>query len=241
MSIAQLLKSSPLPKLETEILLVEELKVDRSHLNAFSETEISNKHLISLNKKIARRKDGEPLAYILGYKEFYGRTFLVNKNVLIPRPETEALVETVLKEISNKELTLVDVGTGSGCIAITLQLEQPHLNVIATEIDPTALSVARKNAHLHRVDEKITFVKSNLLEEVANPIDIIVANLPYIPSKNLAKLPSGIKDFEPRIALDSGRSKEELYRRLFHQARNKLTPNGKIYYEIDGDILVKNF
>lgn len=188
MSIAQLLKSSPLPKLETEILLVEELKVDRSYLNAFSETEISNKQLISLNKKIARRKDGEPLAYILGYKEFYGRTFLVNKNVLIPRPETEALVETVLKEISNKELTLVDVGTGSGCIAITLQLEQPHLNVIATEIDPTALSVARKNAHLHRVDEKITFVKSNLLEEVANPIDIIgVAGFWYYRKKRKPK------------------------------------------------------
>ncbi len=238
MKISELLKES---SLEKEILLAFILKKDRSFLSAFPETNLTTSELKSFTELWQRVGDNEPLAYLLGYKEFFGRNFLVNKNVLIPRPETEDLIEEVLKYSQDKVLTVVDVGTGSGAIAITLKLENPNLNVFATDISSTALSVAQKNAKLYGQTGKITFVEIDLLANFSDKADVIVANLPYIPTKNWQKLDTQIKDYEPRLALDSGVSKLVLYEKLFSQAKDVLKPGGVLFYEVDGRPLRKDF
>ncbi len=229
-----------IPQIEYEILAASILKKDRSFINAYPETELTSEQVGILNELIQKRKSGEPIPYILGYKEFYGRNFFVNKNVLIPRPETENLVEKFLRFTKGKNLSVIDIGTGSGCIALTLKLEQPELEVFASDIDQQVLEVARENAACYKLDGKINFLESNLLEKLDSKVDVIVANLPYIPTKNWSKLPKEIKDFEPRVALDSGTAKDTLYKTLFAQAKTKLKKGGFILYEIDGDIFRKD-
>ena len=238
----QKLPGKPLiPQIEFEILAASIINKDRSFINAYPETDLTSEQARMLSEMIEKRKTGDPIPYILGYKEFFGRKFFVSKNVLIPRPETEDLVEEVLTFTKGKNLSVIDVGTGSGCIAITLKLEQPELKIFASDIDLQALAVARKNAIFYSLDNKISFLESNLLRKLDSEIDIIVANLPYIPTKNWIKLPNEIKNFEPRLALDSGSSKESLYQKLFVQAKSKLKKGGIILYEVDGDIFRKDF
>ena len=241
MKLQEFPKKDLIPQIEFEILLSSILKKDRSFINAYPETDLTSEQAEMLSEMLEKRRTGAPIPYILGYKEFYGRKFFVNKNVLIPRPETEDLVEKVLKFTSGKNLSVIDVGTGSGCIAITLKLEKSELKVFASDIDPRALEVARKNAVLYKLDGKISFLESNLLKKLDSEVDVIVANLPYIPTNNWEQLPKEIKDFEPRVALDSGLSKESLYQELFNQAKNRLKKDGIIFYEIDGDIFRKDF
>ncbi len=239
MTIKEILEKSNLDKTEAEILLAFVLKKDRSFLLGFPDFILTINQEKLFQSFAARRARHEPLPYILGYREFYGYIFLVNKNVLIPRPETESLVEKVLKFAKDKQgapLTIADIGTGSGAIAITLKLKEPTLKVVAADISKKALEVARKNAKLHRLTKEIEFVESDLLSNVKNNLDVIVANLPYIPEKNYQKLPAEIRDFEPKIALNSFNSKDFYYSRLFEQAKTKLKKAGVIFYEIDGEI-----
>lgn len=235
MNIKQLLATSPAPSLESEILLASILGRDRSFLNAFAQTELTAEQLKKAENYFTRRRHKEPIPYILGYKEFYGRNFFVNKDVLIPRPETEELVKTVVDFAKNKKVIIADIGTGSGCIAITLALELPQVTVIASDIDEKTLRVAEKNARLHNVTEKIAFIKSDLMEKIDSKVDLIITNLPYIPNKNWENLPVTIKDYEPKIALNSGKSKLSFYHKLFVQAKERKIKN--IFYEIDGEII----
>lgn len=241
MQIQEFMVKNPLPTTEAEILASFVLGKDRSFINAFPETELSRKQLGNLKTLVKRRRDGEPLPYLLGYREFYGRNFLVDKNVLIPRPETENLVEAVVNFAKNKSLTVADIGTGSGAIALTLALEQPNLKLVALDIDPKALAVAKKNAIFYKLENEVEIVQSDLLKSLTRPVDVIVANLPYIPTKNYQQLPAHIRVFEPRVALDSGNSKETFYKRLFAEAKTKLKKDGVIFYEIDGDIFRKDY
>lgn len=240
-TISNLSQLTPLPKIETEILLGTVLGKDRSFLNAFPETKLTEKEGKRFFDFVARRQNSEPLPYILGFKEFYGRPFAVNQNVLIPRPETEDLVEKVLEFSRDKKLTVVDVGTGSGAIGLTLKLQQPTLKVLATDISETALTIARKNSSLHKIFGQIKFMKTDLIADVQEQIDIIVCNLPYIPTTSWEKLPAEIRRFEPRLALDSGASKETLYQKLFFQAKDKLARSGKVFYELDGLTFEKSY
>lgn len=234
MNIANTIRNTPIPPIEIEILLAEVLNNDRSFLNSFPETTLTKKQEEKINNFVNRRLKNEPLPYILGYKEFYGRNFLVNKNVLIPRPETENLVEKVLKFSQGKRLSVADIGTGSGCIAVTLKLENPNLEITAIDLSEKALSVAKKNAALH--DTKIRFLKSDLLDVINQSFDVIVANLPYIPTNNWKNLPEEIKNYEPRLALDSGNNSKTFYEKLFTQTKGKLNSNGLVVYELDGNI-----
>ncbi|HSX58031.1 MAG TPA: peptide chain release factor N(5)-glutamine methyltransferase [Candidatus Saccharimonadales bacterium] len=236
MKIAEILENSTT---EQQILLSFILKKDRSFLSAFPETNLTLQQLRSFKTLGNRLEKGEPLAYLLGYQEFYGRKFFVSKDVLIPRSDSEKLIDKVLKLTKNEKLTIVDVGTGSGCLGITLALEKPNLKIILTDIDPKALVVAKKNALLYHIEKRLKFVRSDLLESVNEPVDLIVANLPYIPTKNWEKLPTQIKDHEPKLALDSGERKTTFYERLFQQAKDKLAKPYRIVYEIDGDIFIK--
>jgi release factor glutamine methyltransferase len=187
---------------------------------------------------LERRSLREPLAYILGKKNFWGRDFYVDKNVLIPRPETELLVEkisAVVKESNNTRI--LDIGTGSGCIAVTLALQNPGISIVATDVSENALFVAEKNARNFNVHEKISFIKSDLFESFPmgmEHFDIIVSNPPYIDSVILKGLASEL-GFEPQSALDGGVKGLDILRTLIQKSSQHLNNKGKIFLEIGFD------
>lgn len=200
------------PRRDALVLLEDTLNKDRSWVMAHPEYELSETELKSVNELIDRRINHEPLAYIRSKIMFYGRFFEVNKNVLIPRPESEDFVD-LIKEINPKQV--IDIGTGSGCLAITIKLELPKLSLIATDIDSNTLKVAQKNAHTY--DANIKFVQSDLFEKILNNIDqqtTIIANLPYVP-EGIVTSPE-IKE-EPTKALFSGKDGLDHYRKFWHQ------------------------
>jgi len=176
---------------------------------------------------------GEPLAYIIGYQWFYGRDFLVNSSVLIPRPETEQLVKTAINAAQSiaRPIRIADVGTGSGCIAITLAAEIQRSQVIASDISFAALETASNNAKRHTVDKQVTFMHCNLMDAADQRFDIICANLPYIPQEKLQKL--DVMQHEPALALDGGPDGLRLIRPLLEDLRRMRTPNCIALFEIE--------
>jgi release factor glutamine methyltransferase len=185
---------------------------------------------------VARRERGEPVAYIVGDAGFYGRTFVVDERVLVPRPESEHVVEAVIDDLRARRKMagiVADVGTGSGALGITLACELPQLAVYATDISSDALSVARRNAARHGVFNRCTFLRGDLLAPLVRfgeRVDAVVANLPYIPAGDvpLAPNPAG---FEPRIALDGGPDGLDLYRRLLDQLESVAAADAAIFLE----------
>lgn len=184
----------------------------------------------------------KPIQYQKGYVEFYKLRFKVTPDTLIPRPETELLVDEVLKYERTNQLTILDLGTGAGNIAISIAKNAPNVRIIATDISPKALKVAQKNARLHGVSDQIVFLQSDLLNYSKSRRssdfcqivpDIIVTNLPYIPSARIPYLDSSVNDFEPYVALDGGEDGFELYRKLFRQINQLSTPPKLIICEID--------
>ncbi len=168
---------------------------------------------------VARRATHEPVAYILGRREFFGRDFEVTPAVLIPRPETELIVELALARVPDRQapLAIVDVGTGSGCLAITLALEFPRARVVATDVSPDALEVARRNAARHGVESRTEFRLASLLQDVARA-DLVVSNPPYVPIDQRQRLPADVRDFEPATAVFAGPDGLEVIRSLAVQA-----------------------
>jgi release factor glutamine methyltransferase len=176
------------------------------------------------------------LQYITGETEFCGLKFAVDRRVLIPRPETELLVETVLRQITNHQslITIIDVGTGSGCIAVALAMKLPGAEVTAIDASEDALAVAESNAKRHGVEKKIRFLKSDLLDGLPSSLraDVIVSNPPYIASGDWAELPKEVRDFEPVQALVAGEDGLEIFRRLAMTAGRVLTPDGFVALEL---------
>lgn len=181
----------------------------------------------------------KPQQYIKGWVEFYKLKFRVTPDVLIPRPETELLVDEVLKRVrSDSTFTILDLGTGSGNIAISIAKNSPKTKIIATDLSKKALKIAGKNAKLHGVEDKIQFIQSDLLQNISKLITpdsklIIVTNLPYIPSARIPYLDSSVKDFEPHMALDGGEDGFKLYEKLFAQIKEKGLKPKLILGEID--------
>lgn len=198
---------------------------NRTWLIAHDDHKLTNSELKLANNLVVRRQAREPLAYILGYREFYGRNFSVTPDVLIPRPETEQLVAHILN-LNRKNI--LDVGTGSGVIAVTLALELPSAQVAACDISPAALNVARKNAHA--LGANVEFIESNLLKNVAKKFDIIVANLPYVAHGWQV---SPETSFEPELALYAENRGEALMRKLILETPKNLKPNGILALELD--------
>jgi release factor glutamine methyltransferase len=186
-----------------------------------------------------RIENGEPLQYVLGCVEFWGLLLKSDSRALIPRPETELLIEEVLScRIMNdkRPATVVDVGTGAGCLAITLAKQRPDANFKAVDLSSDALDLARENARIHDVENKIFWMKNNLLERFAPAsADVIVANLPYIATNDWKELSPSVKDHEPRMALDSGPDGMELIEDLALQARSILVPEGMLFLEFGYD------
>lgn len=200
-------------ELDVLVLLEGALHKDRTHILAHPELELTSEQINTLDAQIAHRASThEPLAYIRGKTEFYGQEFVVTPDVLEPRPETETMVD-VLKTLKlNKKPIIVDVGTGSGAIAVTTKLELPNASVIATDIDPACLRVAKTNVVKHSTD--ILLKKGNLIEPIKNQIDVIMANLPYVPDDFVINKAA---QNEPRIAIFGGPDGLDLYRQLFEQ------------------------
>jgi release factor glutamine methyltransferase len=186
---------------------------------------------------VARRARREPVAYITGRREFYGRTFLVSPAVLIPRPDTETLVEAALACLDRMAAgaLVADVGTGSGCLAVTLAAERPSIRVVATDISAAALDVARENARCLRVSDRIQFREGPLLAGAATPVDLIVSNPPYVREVERETLPADVVAFEPHGALFAGADGLDVIRLLADEASRSLSPGGRLAVEIGHD------
>ena len=216
---------------ECELLLRHALKISRVHLYQALDGKLSPEQEEAFWHLIDRRLTGEPSAYIVGYREFYGLDFYVDSNVLMPRPETELLVEKALSLAQRSTVSsIADIGTGCGAIAITLALNMPQTRIYATDISAPALDVALLNCQKYGIADRICFLHGDLLSPLPEPVDLIVANLPYIEEqKLLTKIPL---DFEPRLALDGGIDGLEKIRQLCHQVTGKLRPEGSLLLEV---------
>lgn len=200
-------------RLDCLVLLEDYTGKDRAWLLAHPEFELSKAQVTELNKQIKQRQSHIPLAFIRGKTEFYGREFIINKNVLEPRPESEAMIEFLKSLVLPKVSFVADIGTGSGALAITAKLELPNINVIATDIDPACIKVAKQNAKKHDVGIKV--IKGNLLEPLKGlKISVLLCNLPYVP--NSYEINQAAAN-EPRIAIFGGEDGLDLYRQLFDQ------------------------
>lgn len=221
---------------EAETLLAYTLGISRVQLYTYPERSLRQREIESFVRVIERRLHQEPLAYITGHQEFYGIDFYVDRRVFIPRPETELLVEEALKFAQNctqkEPLLIADIGTGCGCIAISLALNLPNTKIYATDISADALSVARINCQRHKVNDRVILQHGDLLEPIFEPVHLIVTNLPYVSTYEIDKLSPEIKDFEPRLALDGGQDGLAKIRQLFGQVDSKLYTGGCLLLEV---------
>ncbi len=226
----------PDARIESEALLTNILQMPRHRIYAYQEQELTAQQEAVLAKLVERRLKREPLAYILRHKEFYGLDLAVGPGVMIPRPETELLVEQTLfmamMHMEAGELVIAEPGTGCGAVCVNLAIHLPLARIYATELYPEALKVAQYNIQRHNVADRVTLLQGDLLEPVPEPADVIVANLPYIASDKIAQLQPEIQ-WEPRESLDGGPGSLEVIGRMLHQASNKLKSGGVILLEID--------
>jgi release factor glutamine methyltransferase len=219
-------------RLDAELLLAHILRVDRTALLTHPERLLSHVEADLFESLLQRRSAGEPIQYITGIQEFFGLTFEVSPDVLIPRPETEHLVETVLERFGREaKLRIADVGTGSGAIAISLAHHMPQAHLTAIDSSAAALQVARRNAERHGLTERVTFLRSDLLGEASeNSFDVVVSNPPYVSGEEV--LEEQVLNYEPHAALFAGPTGLEVYERLIPQACRVLTPGGWLVLEI---------
>ena len=234
------LESAGIPdaRLEAEVLVMNVMRMPRQSIFAEQETTVSEQQQTALDAFLERRYSREPLAYILGQREFYGINVVVTPAVLIPRPETEGLVEhalfMALMGMESTELTIADVGTGSGAIAINLAIHLPAAKIFAVDVSDEVLDVAAYNVRAHGVADRVNLAIGDLLDAVPEPVDLIVANLPYIPTERIPTLQPEVQK-EPVLALDGGPDGLDLVRRLLTQAEDKLKSHGIILLEMDPD------
>ena len=231
---AKQLSFSDTPQLDAQVLMAHVLDKPRAWVMAHPEIELTTEQKNRLDDSLARLKRGESFPYILGKWEFFGNEFEVTKDVLIPRPETELLVEKAIAHLQSSALPeqsrIADIGTGSGVIAISIALHVPDARIVATDISSAALDVAKRNALKHNVQHRIEFIECDILPPQSQ-IDLLCANLPYIPTDTLHQLP--IYGREPTIALDGGADGLDSYRRLFRIAPQYLSPRGVMLIEIE--------
>jgi len=229
---------SETPHLDAQVILAQILGKNRSWIMAHPEGQLSQAQIHDLETAVQRLEAGEPLPYVLGHWEFYGLDFLVSPAVLIPRPETELLVEKALTFLRAPSCRLpgwiIDVGTGSSCIATSLAVSCPHRTLLASDLSSTALQIARENALKHAVQDRVVFLQADLLTPFSTQhpcFELICANLPYIPHAQLLTLP--VSSHEPILALSGGSDGLEAIRRLLAQSCFQLQPGGALLLEIE--------
>ena len=232
-----ILKKSQIPswRLDAEILLADVLRKDRSELIIRNNIKISNKKAFTFNRYIDRRKKFEPVAYILNNKEFFSLDFFVNKNSLIPRPETELMVEKAIEIYKKKAPNILDIGTGSGCIIISVLRHLPKSRGIGLDISKNAIKVAKFNSEklLKVYNKRLKFMNVSIEKLSNNRIfDLILANPPYINSKDIRNLSTDIKRYEPKIALDGGKDGLDVIKKVIYKSLRILKHNGTLAIEI---------
>jgi len=222
------------PSLDSEIILSNVLKINRDKLLLNLDKRIKNNEITKFNNLINRRKKREPVAYIVGHKNFWKSNFKVNKDVLIPRPETEHLVEEVLKIIpKNASYNVLDVGTGSGCIIISIILERKKMRGVAIDISKKALYIAKYNAKMQHIQNRIKFVNSNIDKFSIGKYDLIISNPPYIINYKISYLDDDVKLYEPKVALDGGLDGYSEIKNVVKKSAELIKTKGKLIIEID--------
>jgi release factor glutamine methyltransferase len=220
-------------KLDSEILLSEVIKKNRQYLILNSNEELKKENIKLFNYLLKRRKKGEPIAYLINKKEFWKQNFYINQNVLIPRPDTELLVEETLKLFNvNSKLNILDIGTGSGCILLSILNERKNFYGTGIDISKKAINVARFNAKMLQLSNRATFYNSDVDKFLIGKYDLILSNPPYIKQKDLKYLEVDIKDFEPKLALDGGKDGFSKITKVISKTSTLLKRNGKFILEI---------
>ena len=235
----------PSPRMNAELLLMFTLSCDRAYLFAHPEQELSSEERSRYQSALAERSRGVPAQYITGHQEFWGMDLIVSPAVLIPRPETEHVIETVLElsragakeQTHSKQLRIVDVGTGSGCVALALAKELPEAEIHATDISPAALEIARANAARLQMEQTVNFHETDLLDGMNGAFDVVVSNPPYVGESEEDTVQLEVRKFEPRNAVFAGPNGTEVIERLVPEARAKLRPGGWLVMEISGTIV----
>ena len=223
---------SDAPQLEARLLLEAALDRSRVWLYQNPHVQIDDVRMTHLRSMVDRRTSGAPLPYVVGWREFYGRLFKVDSRVLVPRPETEILLESAIAFVRRAPSPrILDVGTGSGVLAISLALEVADARVVAVDLSEDAIAVAEYNCRRHGVESRVRLIQADVLAGLDETFDLVVANLPYVPTGEIPRLQAEIQH-EPRLALDGGRDGLEVYRRFFAEVVNVLAPGGAIFVEI---------
>ncbi|PTM56772.1 peptide chain release factor N(5)-glutamine methyltransferase [Desmospora activa] len=227
------------PLFAAEFILRSVLKWDRTRFFTNIHSSMPDSLRAQAEEWLHAHCDGVPLQYLSGEQEFFGRRYRVNSSVLIPRPETEGLVEAVLTAADafwgDRPLQVADLGCGSGAVAVTLAAERPHWQVIAVDLSPHALALARRNAEIHGVAERIQFRRGDWLQpllQTESQIDILVSNPPYIPTDEIKGLEKGVKEYEPRLALDGGMDGLNPYRSIAKGMEQVLTSRALVAFEV---------
>jgi release factor glutamine methyltransferase len=228
------------PELDSELLLSKALNKKREKILTNLKKEINKKQLDKFNLYLSRRKKKEPIAYILGFKYFWKYKFIINKSVLVPRPETEQIVEETLNYLSdNESKKILDIGTGSGCIIVSVLKERSKCKAIAIDISSKALKVAKTNAKIHHLENKIKFINIDIDKFNYNKYDLILSNPPYISNIDLIRLDDDIRIYEPRESLSGGLDGYEKIIKVIEKSSKLLKNNGKLIVEI-GDTQKNN-
>ena len=225
--------------LDSEILLSKILNKTREDILINLDQKINTKNILAYKEYLQRRSNNEPIAYILGEKEFWSKIFYVNTSTLIPRPETELLVGKILKIYKEKKISILDVGTGSGCIIISLLSGLKNSNGVGIDISKNAILTAKKNAVKYKLTKRLKFFNKSLNNIFSKKFDLIVSNPPYIDSKNIKNLSDDIKRYEPRIALDGGNDGLDLIKKVIYKSKHILKINGMLALEIGNEQIKK--
>tara|TARA_B100001248_G_scaffold196166_1_gene150824 strand:+ start:225 stop:1064 length:840 start_codon:yes stop_codon:yes gene_type:complete len=238
---SKILKEKNIPTyiLDSEILLSKCLNTSREKILINLEQKINKKALADFNEYLIRRSRKEPIAYLLGEKEFWSKKFFVNKDTLIPRPETELLVEKLAIIFKNKRVNILDIGTGSGCIIISLLSELKNSTGIAVDISSKATMVARENALKFKLSDRIRFLNKSFEDIYGKKFDLIVSNPPYIKRNDIKNLRDDVKKFEPRMALDGGNDGLDLIKKVIYKSTEILKNNGMLALEIGNEQINK--
>ena len=238
---SNLLKEKKIPSyiLDSEILLSKTLNKSREQILINLDQKLTKKNILVFKEYLQRRSKNEPIAYILQEKEFWSKKFNVNKHTLIPRPETELLVDALLKMYMKKKISILDIGTGSGCIIISLIGSLKQSIGIGIDISKNAIAIAKKNAAKYKLANKIKFLNKPFENVFGQKFDLIVSNPPYIERKDLKNLSEDIKRYEPRLALDGGNDGLDLIKKIIYKSKDILKIKGTLALEIGNEQIKK--
>ena len=225
--------------LDSEILLSNVLSKTREKILVNLDQKINQKNILKFKKYIERRSKNEPIAYILEEKEFWSKKFIVNKDTLIPRPETELLVEKLVKLFKGKKISILDIGTGSGCIILSLLSNLEKSVGLGVDVSNKAILIANKNAKRHELSNRVKFLNKSFESIFSKKFDLIVSNPPYIETKNIKNLSEDIKRFEPIIALDGGKDGLDLIKKVIYKSKRILKIKGTLALEIGNEQIKK--